>query len=360
MERPEIIARRMTNQGLLGTRFDSPTDVLRWNLAMQSQDFAGAKWSLGQRLDGATDADLDTLFDAGAILRTHVMRPTWHFVLPEDLRWLLALTAPRVQAANQSRRRELGLDEATQERSRETIRRAIADAGSLTRKAIGEALAAAGIDPAGQRLAYLLMDAELEAVVCSGPRQGKQHTYALFDERVPPSPPRDREEMLAEMAERYVASHGPVTPHDLAWWSGLTVRDARAGLELAGDKLTSVELDGTAWWLAPGKTPSLPEAPLVRLHQAWDEYVLNFRAHNPVWNPEVLALQHPKGALWNANLIAVDGIVSGGWRRQATAREVRITTTLPSPLGPEHRAALTDAADAYATFLGRPVTIDIE
>ncbi len=357
MNHSEMIARRLDNQGLLHTRFDSPAEVVRWNLAVQAQDYAGAKWSLGQRLDGVTDTDLDALFDRGELLRTHAMRPTWHLVLPEDLRWLLALTSPRVQAANRTRYRDLGLDEATRERGRETIRGAIADAGPLSRNAIGAVLEDAGIDPAGQRLAFLLMDAELEAVVCSGPRQGKQHTYALFDDRVPPEPPRAREAMLAEMAERYVTSHGPVTPHDLSWWSGLTVRDARAGLALAGDRLARIEIDGAEWWHAPGHVSPTPEPPLVRLLQPWDEYALGFRAHNPVWDPDVLKLQTPKGVLWNANLIAVDGILSGGWRRQANARDVQIRTILPTPLDDRYRAALDETAAMYAAFLGRPVTI---
>lgn len=358
METLEIIARRLDTQGLLRTRFASPQEVVRWQLAVQAQDYAGAKWSLGQRLDGVTDAALDALFDAGAILRTHVMRPTWHFVLPEDLRWLLALTAPRVHAANRGRYRELGLDEATLERGREAIERAIADAGPLTRQGLAGPLAAAGIDPAGQRLAYLAMYAELEAAIVSGPRQGKQHTYALFDERVPPAPPRDRDAMLAELVARYVASHGPAPARDVAWWSGLTVRDVRRGLALAGDRLACVEIDGTEWWHAPGEAPAWPDEPLVHLLQPWDEYALNFRAHNPVWSPAALGMQHPKGALWNANLVVVDGRVAGGWRRLLTPREARITPILPEPLGAAHRSALAREVERYGDFLGLPVVLE--
>lgn len=358
MERPEIIARRLESHGLRATRFGSPPDVVRWNLAVQAQDYAGAKWSLGQRLDGIGDAELDALFDAGAFLRTHVMRPTWHFVLPEDARWLQALTAPRVQAANRTRYAELELDEATRARGRETIGRAIAEAGPLDRKAIGAALAAAGIDPAGQRLGYLLMDAELEMIVISGPRQGRQHTYALFDDRVPAGPDRDRDEMLAELVARYVASHAPVTPRDVAWWSGLTMRDVRRGLDLAGDRLAGVEREGEWWWLAPGPVPAPLDPPMVHLLQPWDEYALGFRDHNPVWLPAARAMQHPKGALWNASLLALDGIVSGGWRRRVTAREARILPILPSPPGDEHLAELEREAERYGRYLGLPVIID--
>jgi hypothetical protein len=357
-DHPDIIARRLHNHGLLAPRFATPEEVVRWQLAVQAQDYAGAKWSLGQRLDGFSDAEIDRLFDEGRILRTHVLRPTWHFVAPDDLRWLLALTAPRVQAANRTRYLELGLDEATRARGIEAIHRAIVVAGPLPRKAVAEALAAAGIDPAGQRLAYLLMDAELEAVICSGPRHGKQHTYALFDERVPPGAAREREAMLAELAMRFVASHGPVTPHDLAWWSGLTVTDARRGLALAGDRLACAEIDGIARWHVPGESAGGWDSPLVHLFQPWDEYVLGFNARNPAWTPELRAMQGPKGALWNASLIAVDGRVAGGWRRQVTAREARIATILPSDLSKEEQAALARAAEAYGRFLEMPVVVE--
>lgn len=353
----DVTTRRLHNQGLLATRFGTPEEIVRWNLAVQAQDYPGAKWTLGQRLEGIRDDDLDRLFDAGRILRTHVMRPTWHFVLPEDLRWLLALTAPRVHAANRTRYLELGLDEPTRERGREAIQRAIADAGPLTRNELREAIAAAGIDASEQRTAYLLMYSELEAAIVSGPRRGRQHTYALFDDRVPPGGERDREEAMAELVARYIASHGPATPHDIAWWSGLTISDARRGLAMVEDQLACAEIDGVAWWHAPGEVPERPAGPLVHLLQPWDEYVVGFRNHHPAWDPATRELQHPKGELWNAGLIAVDGLVIGGWRRKVTAREARITTILREPLGPAQRAALEAAAERYGRFLGRDVTI---
>jgi hypothetical protein len=357
----DAITRRLNAQGLLGTRFATPEEVVRWQLAVQAQDYPGAKWSLGQRLSGVDDAALDRLFDEGRILRTHVMRPTWHFVLPEDLRWLLALTAPRVHATNKGRYAELGLDERTRARGGEVIHRAIADAGPRTRQELGEALAAAGIDPAGQRLAHLVMHAELEAVVCSGPRRGKQHTYALFDERVPPGGERDREEEgVAELVQRYVASHGPATPHDIAWWSGLTVSDARRGLAMVESQLARTAIDGVEWWHTPEEPSRRSRGPLVHLLQPWDEYVLGFNARNPAWPPEIRAMQGPKGKLWNASLIAVDGLVAGGWRRKLLARESRIATILPRPLAADQRAALEREVERYGRFLGLPVVMEDE
>ena len=353
----DLTLRRLHTQGLLQPRFDSPEAVVGWNVAVQAQDYPGAKWTIGQRLDRATDAELDRRFDDGAFLRTHVLRPTWHFVLPADLRWLLELTGPRVQAGNAAAYRDLELDEATRKRGTEVIERAIADDGPRTRRELGEALAAAGIALDGQRLGLLAMYAELERVICSGPRRGKQHTYARFDDRVPPAPPRDRDEAIAELAFRYIASHGPVTPPDFAWWSGLTVTDARRGFEAVSDRLERMTVEDETWWIVPDGAPAPPSGPMVHLLQPWDEYVVGFRRHQPVWDLDVRALQHPKGELWNASLIALDGIVSAGWRRKLTTREVRIAPILMSPLSASHRAGLERAAADYGRFLDRKVVL---
>ncbi|MGH2897568.1 MAG: DNA glycosylase AlkZ-like family protein, partial [Solirubrobacteraceae bacterium] len=187
---------------------------------MQSQDYPGATWALAQRLDGWTRQAIDAAFDAGEMIRTHVLRPTWHFVAPEDLRWLLALTGPRLQRGDAHRQRALDIDDALVTRSMVLFERAIAAAGPRTRAELRAALADSGIDADAGRLGHLLFHAELAALLCSGPRRGAAQTYALVDARVPPSVPRPRDEALAQLAGRYVRSHGPAQDIDLAWWSG--------------------------------------------------------------------------------------------------------------------------------------------
>ena len=168
-----------------------------------------------------------------SILRTHVLRPTWHFVAPEDLRWLLALTGPRLKRGDASRRRALEIDAAVQLAGTLAIERAIAKDGPRTRSELREALASSGIETDPARFTHLIMHAELDAVVCSGPRRGSAQTYALAADRVPSAPDRSRDEGLAELAARYVASHGPAQDIDFAWWSGLSLGDARRGLAAA-------------------------------------------------------------------------------------------------------------------------------
>ena len=223
----DIAQQRLIKQRLAADHFEKPAEVVDWLVAVQAQDYAGAKWALGLRLHDAHDADLDRAFNAGSILRTHVMRPTWHFVTPIDIRWLLTLTAPRVHAANAHRYRELELDDATLKRSRKVLTKTLQGGQHLTREELGEALENAGIAEAkGQRLAYMVMAAELDGLICSGPRRGKQFTYALLEERVQPGATLTHDEALATFTRRYFTGHGPATVQDFAKWSGLTIADA--------------------------------------------------------------------------------------------------------------------------------------
>jgi hypothetical protein len=349
---------RMHTQRLVGEPFASPAAMVGWHLAVQAQDWAGTKWGIGQRCAVIADADLDRLLNNGALLRTHVLRPTWHLVLPEDIRWLLALTGPRVEAGNAGRYRQLGLDPATLARGCEVLAQSLEDGAFLTRAELAERLEAAGIATAGQRLPHLQMHAELAGVICSGPRRGKQFTYALLEDRVPPAPEKERDAAVAELARRYLASHGPATPHDMAWWSGLTVTDCRQGIGMLGDEVASVELDGTTWWYCPPASPTTLAAPVVHLLPAFDEYFIGFRQHQVAWDPEVRDRYNATRELWAANLVALDGRIVGGWRRSVTARQVSISTTAPLDLGAAQRDAFVATAEAYGRFLGLPVTID--
>src|SRR3954453_1696849 len=248
----DVAIQRLRNQRLLGTPFAAPEDVVRWLGAVQSQDYAGGKWAIAQRTRAGTDADIDRARADGRILRPHVLRPTWHFVLPDDVRWMLALTAPRVRTAMATYDRKLALDGGVFRRSQALLRRALGGGGALARGERARTLGGAGIEASGQRLGHIMMRAELDALVTSGPRRGKQSTYALLDERVPPRRMLERDEALAALAGRYFNSHGPALPHDFAWWSGLTVSDARRGIESASPRLGSTTVDGRTYWHAPG------------------------------------------------------------------------------------------------------------
>ena len=361
MPNPTIATRRLHASGLLAPRFATLEAVVGWFGAVQSQDYPGASWGIGQRLPpGVTAANVDAAFDAGRILRTHAMRPTWHFLLPADIRWVLELTSSRVERLNAEYYRRTDLDGATLGRAAEVIARALDGGHHLTRAELAEAIEAAGISTAGQRLSLLVMHAELAGVICSGPRRGRQFTYALVDERVAPSPARTRDDALAELTLRYFTSHGPAQPRDFAWWSGLRIADAKAGLELVKPALVRETIDGADWWWAPpeGGEPVLPsDGPLVHLLPNYDEYLGSYRDHAPTFDAAML------GARWveevfASHLVVRDGMAIGGWKRELGRTGVVVRPDLLVGLEPADRAALGRAAAAYGAFLGLDVRIE--
>ena len=192
MNLPSIAELRLRNLRLNGKPLGTLEEVGGWLGAVQSQDYGPAKWSIGQRLRGARDGDLDEAYGRGTILRTHILRPTWHFVLPEDIRWMLELTAPRVRQTMAYYDRQLGLDPALTRKTIKLISRALASESRMTRTELATVLNKAGIDAHGQRLNHIVMNVELAGAICSGGLRGKQHTYALLDERVPEVPAMSR------------------------------------------------------------------------------------------------------------------------------------------------------------------------
>jgi hypothetical protein len=339
---------RSNRLGLTGPPATSAEAVVGWLTAVQSQDFLPAKWSISMRAAGTSNAQLDALFNDGAILRTHVLRPTWHFVLPEDIRWLLAATGPRVQRINASRYRELGLDERTLEQSSEVVAKAIADEGHLTRRALGEALTRAGIATDGQRLAYMVMNAELTALICSGRLAGKQHTYALLADRASSARVLDADEALAELTRRYIASHGPATVKDFAAWSSLTQAEIARGIDMAGDDLSPLEVDGLRYWYRHDPPP-FEAGPGVRLLQLYDEYVMGYRESRFLMNRDGLA----PGARPSLNGIVVERTQAIGWWKRLQERGTTVVLVhLAKSLSRRGQAALATEVGRFGDFLG--------
>ena len=353
----DIAARRLHTQRLVGEPFPSVVDAVRWLGAVQAQDYGGAKWALGQRVHGATDAELDRLYDEGAILRTHVLRPTWHFVLPEDIHWMLALTGPRVLLGVAGRHRQLEIDEGVIARAREVFTEALAGGRSLTRAQLGETLDAAGISPEGQRLPHLIMAAELDGLIASGPRRGKQHTYTLLADRAPEASPVDRTAALAELTRRYFRSHGPAQLQDFVWWSGLTAADARSGLELAGETLERQAIDGQDYWCDPEAGPGGEVGGVAHLLPNFDEYTVAYRDRAAVhgdhpFDPSLFSF----GSVL-ANVVTFDGRVRGAWRRTVEASAVRVEVRPLGRLDPDETSAVDEAGRRYSRFLDRPVEL---
>ena len=364
--KPADVARlRLVAQDLVDPPETTPAAVVARLGAVQSQDWFGGTWGIGLRGRSITLADVERAMESGAIIRTHVMRPTWHFVAPADLRWMLALTGPRILGGMPGRHRQLGLDADTLRRSRAILERLLAGGQVRTRGEIGEALRQGGIATDGPRLSHILMVAELEGLTCSGPRQGKQFTWAMLEERVPParSAPATRDEMVAELARRYFTTHGPATAHDFAMWSGLTTSDGRRGAEMVGAALARVEVDGVANWMDAALRDNAPSRAPRRawLLPNYDEYFIGFRDRSAI-----LVALHAAGAsldnvALSGHLLVIDGQVVGGWRRAPEQREGTSRLTVAAqPLVDLPAAswkAIAAATQSLGTFLGAEATV---
>ena len=354
MDKHDIAQWRLLNLRLEGEPLPTPEAAVGWLGAVQSQDFAPAKWSLAQRTRGAGDAAVDQAFADGAILRTHVLRPTWHFVLPADIRWLLALTAPRVHALNAYYYRQLGLDDATFQRSDVVLAGAL-EGAQRTRKQLAAALEGAGVELGGFRLAYLLMHAELDGIVCSGAPRGRQQTYALLEERAPRAASLAREQALAELTVRYFTSHGPATVKDFGWWSSLTAADIRQGLELAGPRLRREAVDGVDYWFAGSPPPTRPASPTVHLLQGYDEYIVGYSQSKWVLNLAGRTLLQTRPVFTGAAIL--DGQLVGHWKRTVGRDTVAFEVALYEPFDDAQTEALRVAADRHGEFLGLAATV---
>jgi hypothetical protein len=352
MSQTRIASQRLAQQRLSENPFATAEEVVEWLGAVQSQDYPGAKWSLGMRMRSATDDIIDEAFNAGKILRTHVMRPTWHFVTPADIRWIVELTAPRVKMLNAYMNRKLELDESLFARANEAMSRALEGGKFLTRAELADALAQVGINADGQRLAYIVHRAELDAVICSGPRRGKQFTYALIAERAPQAKVLARDEALAELVRRYFTSHGPATLKDFSWWSGLTLADAKAGTEMADSSLAHEDIDGQTYWFSPSINPAPESSQQAYLLPTYDEYVIGYAAYD---RGRMAGVQEGNDFLFDSTIV-IGGNIVGTWRRIFKGKSAVIELAPFAPLTDKQMELVNSAAQRFSEFLKMPVT----
>jgi hypothetical protein len=355
----KIAYQRLHNQLITQQKFENAGDVVKWMCAVQSQDYAAAKWALGLRLQNATDEIIEQAFNKGSILRTHVMRPTWHFVLPADIRWMLALTAPRIIAASAYYYRTLGLDDTVFSQSNSTISKALQGGKHLTRTELASVLQQAGIATDNlQRFGQVIMRAELDGIICSGARRGKQFTYALLDERAPQARTLDRDEALAELAWRYFTSHGPATLQDFVWWSGLTVADSRLGLELVTSKLIHEVIDGQTYWRSASMPSAKDLSQTIYLLPNFDEYTVGYTDRSAIFDMSDTEKFDTRGNVLNPTIV-LDGLVVGTWKRTIKKETVTLTPSLFTTLTKDETHALVASANRYGAYLDMPVNIDL-
>ena len=344
---------RLQNQQLTFHPLGDPVGVVSWFGAIQSQDFAAAKWALALRCN-QTDEQIEMAFNEGKILRTHIMRPTWHFVTPADIRWILAVTSSRVHRFNGYYYRQTGLDKSIFEKSTVIIQKALQTNKQLTRSELDAHLKAAKIPTANLGLSYTIMQAELDGIITSGPRRGKQFTYMLLDERAPQTKKISQEETLFELTKRYFQSHGPAQAKDFSWWSGLTLTDVRKGIEMQGSKLQKEKKEGKAYFFFEPKLVKQTES--VFLVPGFDEYFIAYTDRTDVLDKQY-AKQLNQGGGMVSGAVIINGRMVGGWRRKFEKKSVVVTIKLFETISEGQKKAMESQTKRFGEFLAMPVIV---
>mgnify|MGYP000060359540 CR=1 FL=1 len=351
-----IARARLVNQGIANPTFDQPGDVVTWLGALQAQDYLGSLWAIGLRMVSATERDIEAAIAARTIVRTWPMRGTLHFVAAHDVHWLLELLTPRVIAQSAGRYRQLALDEATFAQSKALFAKALQGGQQFTRDEMVQVLEQANIATAGQRGYHILGRSAQDGLICFGAPRGKQQTFTLLDEWIPPTKPLARDETLAELTKRYFTSHGPALLADFVWWSGLTSKDARIGIELAKAHLEEITIDDQRYWFAAEAPRRQADGAALYLLPGFDEFMLGYTDRHASLDALHTKKIQPGGNGIFSPTIVIDGKVTGTWKRTFKRGALVIELDPFRPLTAVEHDAFRSAAQRYGEFLGLPVS----
>lgn len=325
-------------------------------LGVQAENHGQAAWAVATRTTGMTKDEFDRQFDDGVFLRTHLFRPTWHYVLPDDIRWVADLTGPRVRRSYVQLKRSLDMDDDALERAVVVMVDALGDGTHLTRPALAARLDDAGLPAEGPGLGLITAWAESLGLVCSGRMQDGEHTYALVDERAPQARRLDPQEARAELVLRYLSGHGPATERDVAYWASMTLGDVRAGLHDVGGRLESLTVEGRTYWFAEPPGTDAPAAPRGHLLMVLDEYHNGYQDSRYVLDADGVV---PRGRHVSMGMAVADTQMVGNMRRTVGAETVTFEVLPFRPLADDEVAALREAAGRYGAFLGREPTLHV-
>ena len=342
---------RLASQQIAGTKFTSPKDLVAWMGAMQAQDYAMSKWAVGVRLPNSTEKAIEAALDKGEVIRTHVLRPTWHLVSVDDLRWMLALTAPQIQAGMKSRHKDLGLTEAILSKSRKILEKSLRDGNHSTRDELILLLNKAGISTDENRASHIFSAAELEGLICSGVTKNGKQTFSLLEERVLPTKLLGRDEALAKLAKRYFTSHGPATLDDFDWWSGLSTGDAKRALDMAKSELSSEAVEGKTYWFVQANVEAKESAFLL---PAFDEFIISYKDRSATITSE----NHKRAVSSNGMFyptVVVNGETVGIWKRAIKKDKAIVELACFTKPRPDSQRLIEAASLRYGEFLGRKV-----
>ncbi len=347
---------RLFSQRIARTEFKTAKEIVSWMGAIQAQDYSMAKWAVGLRVAGSNDESVESSFNNGEILRTHVLRPTWHLVSPDDIYWMINLTSPKLKSSIKSRHKHLELSESIINKSNSIIEKELGNRKILTREELADEFHKSGIKTDANRLSHLLFCAELEGLICSGPLKSKKHTYSLLSARVPDKKELSRDESIAELAKRYFTSHCPATIQDFAWWSNLSLTEIRKALNSLKSEFITDTTDA-GQYLYPYSYSEYPsDNPSVYLLPAYDEFLISYTDRS-----SSLSLINNKKTVSDNGIfyppVVVNGQVSGIWQRATQKEKVMITLNLFQSLNDSTVKFIKSRVDQYGKFLGKEAVL---
>jgi hypothetical protein len=320
-----------------------------------AQDYYMAKWAIGVRLPGSTDRQIQTAIDKGQIIRTHLMRPTWHFVSPDDIYWMLQLTAPQIKSSLKSREKELGLTETIFKKSNTIIQKALREK-HLTREELMADLTKAKIATDNNRSSHLLLRAELEGIICSGAARGINRTYALLEKIVPKIKTLSQEEALAKLAEKYFFSHCPATLQDFIWWSGLSVVNAKHALEMIKSSLISEKIGPQTYWFLNSFSTPITAGKSGYLLPAYDEFMISYKDRSASLNFENNKKSISSNGIFNP-VIVMNGQVTGLWKRTIKNDRIIVETEFFRPHNKKELSLIKKASIEFGNFLNKKTEV---
>lgn len=317
----DITTMRLANQQLVKTRYKTPREIVSWMGAMQAQDFNMAKWGIGVRLPGITDKQVEKAIDGGELIRTHILRPTWHFVSRDDIHWMLQLSSPRVKLAVRSSDRELELSDDLLKKTSAIIRKALEKESNQTRQELGAILKKADIECDSRRLSHIMFHAELDGLICNGTIKDKKQTYALLEQRVPKTSNYNMDETLYRLAYKYFQSHGPATIQDFIWWSGLTATEARSAAALIKPDFIFETAGEQTYIYHQSSSGYKQRDDIVHFLPAFDELLVSYKDRK-----EILSLVHHKKVITSNGIfkpaISYNGEIIGLWKKNLDKRNI--------------------------------------
>lgn len=341
---------RLRSQQLAQPMFDNPKDLVAWMGAMQGQDYAMVKWAVGIRLKSPSIAKVNKALQNGEILRTHILRPTWHLVMPEDIRWMIMLTGKRIKSSWGSMDKALEIDEKLLLKCNRLLEKILEGNKHLTKKEIMLELEKTGIKTNEPRINRITLAAEADGILCSGTEKDKKHTYALLEERVPPAKDLHKEEALAKLATMYFQSHSPASLNDFVWWSGLPITEARHAINLINSQLIVDKLDSQDLYVHQSYNECTECTDIVHLMPPYDEYLISYKDRTAV-----LDLDHHPKAFTNYGIfypvVLYNGKIAGNWKKSIKKGQLTIETTFFDKKLKVSGKLLKEAEERYKEFL---------